>query len=105
MASNQPDQFVTFINRHLIIFRFGLIGRLRNTIDQQCFDVEVQQTAAGQDVIAVHAVDENAGNHRERGGAVASSTTVCSAESRSAGTDCDLPPTAARRPMIGRSAA
>ena len=41
----------------------------------------------------------------ERGEAAGSSSTVSSAVARSAGTDCDVPPSAARPPMIGRSAA
>ena len=61
--------------------------------------------AAAENMSTARARDENAGNPRERGGAVASSTTACCAEPRSAGTDCDLPPSAARLPMIGRSAA
>ena len=44
-------------------------------------------------------------DHRERDGAAASCTTVCSAEARSAGTDLDPPRIAAGDPMIGRSAA
>jgi putative membrane protein insertion efficiency factor len=44
-------------------------------------------------------------DHRERDGAAASSTTVSSAEARSAGTDLDPPRIAAGDPMIGRSAA
>ena len=42
---------------------------------------------------------------RERGEAFGSSSTVGPAEHRSAGTDLDAPPTAARQPMSGRSAA
>jgi len=42
---------------------------------------------------------------RERGEASGSSSTVDPAEPRSAGTDLDAPPTAARQPMSGRSAA
>ena len=42
---------------------------------------------------------------RERGEASGSSSTVGPAEHRSAGTDLDAPPTAARQPMSGRSAA
>ena len=42
---------------------------------------------------------------RERGEASGSSSTVGPAELRSAGTDLDAPPTAARQPMSGRSAA
>ena len=63
-----------------------------------------------------HATDEDSGrddesnNDRERDEAVASSTTVSSAEHRcaencSAGTDLDAPRSAASTPMIGRSAA
>ncbi len=44
-------------------------------------------------------------NDRERDEAVASSTTVSSAEHRCAGTDLDAPRSAASKPMIGRSAA
>ncbi len=42
---------------------------------------------------------------RERGEAPGSSSTVGPADPRSAGTDLDAPPTAARQPMSGRSAA
>jgi putative membrane protein insertion efficiency factor len=42
---------------------------------------------------------------RERGEASGSSSTVGHANHRSAGTDLDAPPTAARQPMSGRSAA
>jgi len=42
---------------------------------------------------------------RERGEAFGSSSTVGPAEHRSAGTDLDAPPTTARQPMSGRSAA
>jgi hypothetical protein len=61
---------------------------------------------AGSSMAAVRELEfGHAGKHRERGEAVASSTTVCSAESRPAGTDLDAPRSAARKPMIGRSAA
>jgi putative membrane protein insertion efficiency factor len=56
-----------------------------------------------------HATEHEAGrdceNDRERDEAVASSTTVSSAEYRCAGTDLDAPRSAASKPMIGRSAA
>jgi|SRR6478752_4720310 putative membrane protein insertion efficiency factor len=51
------------------------------------------------------AAEQYSENQRERGEAAGSSSTVSSAVARSAGTDCDVPPSAARPPMIGRSAA
>ena len=61
----------------------------------------------GTDVLAAEGTDAErpADRPRERDAAAASSSTVCSAEHRSAGTDCDAPLSAARHPMIGRSAA
>jgi putative membrane protein insertion efficiency factor len=49
--------------------------------------------------------DRSAEHTGERGEAAGSSTTACSAEHRAAGTDNDAPRSAARQPMIGRSAA
>src|SRR4051812_32804513 len=49
--------------------------------------------------------EQDPAGQRERGEASGSSSTVDPAELRTAGTDLDAPPTAARQPMSGRSAA
>jgi len=63
--------------------------------------LEAQHSAADDGAI------ENITDKWERGDVAGSSSPVCSAEHRSAGTDCtpDAPPSEAGDPMIGRSAA
>lgn len=66
-----------------------------------------ETTAAATRVdVARSSADRHSGDG-ERGEPAGSSTTVCSAEHRVAGTDCtpDAPPSVAGDPMIGRSAA
>jgi len=58
-----------------------------------------------RDPAGEYSVGQDPVGQRERGEASGSSSTVDPAEPRSAGTDLDAPPTAARQPMSGRSAA
>jgi len=92
-------------SREQLWHRHDVDGADHGAAAQESDDADELVPDGAENVNAVRAGDEIAGNQRERGGAAASSTSVCSAESRLAGTDCDLPPTAARLPMIGRSAA
>jgi len=61
--------------------------------------------AARQAASDEYSGQQDPAGQRERGEASGSSSTVDPAELRSAGTDLDAPPTAARQPMSGRSAA
>ncbi len=61
--------------------------------------------AARQGASGEYSGQQDPVGQRERGEASGSSSTVDPAEPRSAGTDLDAPPTAARQPMSGRSAA
>jgi uncharacterized protein len=81
-------------------------GQLRHRHAPVASDVQI----FGGDPAARSSASEYSGEQepvgqRERGEASGSSSTVGPAEHRPAGTDLDAPPTAARQPMSGRSAA
>ena len=81
-------------------------GQLRRqhapaTADVNTFDGD----AASQSPASEYSGEQEPVGQRERGEASGSSSTVDPADHRSAGTDLDAPPTAARQPMSGRSAA
>jgi putative membrane protein insertion efficiency factor len=60
---------------------------------------------AAESAASEYSDEQEPAGQRERGEASGSSSTVGPAKHRSAGTDLDAPPTAARQPMSGRSAA
>jgi putative membrane protein insertion efficiency factor len=81
-------------------------GQLRHRHVAVASDVQIfDGDPASRSSASEYSGEQEPVGQRERGEASGSSSTVGPAEHRSAGTDLDAPPTAARQPMSGRSAA